>query len=122
MYEAGSEETQIGGVMNAAYGQLTYSNGGHEPPILYRKITGGCLELKADGITVGAFVDSEYAEATIELRQGDALLLLTDGLGEARNNPRMLGSGGLADILRSVYTSKFCLRVVCRVRIGHSIH
>lgn len=89
------------GVMNAADGQLIYSNGGHEPPILYRKITGECLELKADGIIVGAFAGSEYAEATIELRQGDALLLFTDGLSEARNNSRMLGSGGLADILVS---------------------
>lgn len=87
------------GVLNAATSRLTYSNGGHERPILYRSGTGERLELNTDGIVVGAFPSQEYAEATVDLRQGDILLLYTDGLSEARNSSGMLGPEGLGDIL-----------------------
>ena len=64
--------------------KLTFTNAGHNPPLLVRS-NGECLRLEAGGPLVGAFPGSRYAQQEIQLRQGDKLLLFTDGLTEARN-------------------------------------
>ena len=45
--------------------------------------------------------DAEYEEFSAEIRQGDCLLLFSDGAVEIKNaDGRMLGTEGLIDILR----------------------
>jgi len=66
-----------------ASGQVEIGNAGHCPPLLVR--AGGVTSLAATGLPVGMFCTAEYAVSRLTLASGDALVLYTDGLTEARN-------------------------------------
>jgi len=64
--------------------QLTYVNGGHNAPMLFR--AGGEIErLTEGGMVVGLMPDVTYRQATVTLRPGDLLVAFTDGISEAMN-------------------------------------
>ena len=63
---------------------LTFTNAGHNPPILMRR-DGECIHLDDGGPVIGAFTDSNYTQREIKFYEGDKLLLFTDGVTEARN-------------------------------------
>ena len=69
-------------VVNIHDRTLTFTNAGHNPPLLARS-SGECVRLDAGGSVLGAFPKHSFAEEQIELRAGDRLLLFTDGLTEA---------------------------------------
>ena len=71
-------------VFDPATGVLTYSNGGHNPPLLRR--AHGHVEMltSAAGLVLGMFPAS-YDEDTVQLAPGDTLVLYTDGVTEAFN-------------------------------------
>ncbi len=67
---------------------LTYTNAGHNPPLLLRRdLDGRCFveKLETGGTVLGLFKDSEYQDSEIQLTPGDVLVAFTDGLIEARN-------------------------------------
>jgi sigma-B regulation protein RsbU (phosphoserine phosphatase) len=73
------------GVLNTKTGALHYSNGGHPSPYLLRP-DGLPEPLPAvGGPIVGMLDDNEYDTGKFMLRKGDALLLYTDGVTEARD-------------------------------------
>jgi sigma-B regulation protein RsbU (phosphoserine phosphatase) len=72
------------GVFNAATRELTYTNAGHLPPVLFR--ADGLQRLQAGGTVVGIFPDAQFEEATVRLESGDVFLAFTDGLTEPENN------------------------------------
>ncbi len=75
---------------------LTYCNGGHPPPLLFRK--GGVTELKAGGIIPGVVKGSRYLQETITLESGDLLAAFTDGFTEVFDgNDLELGEARLAE-------------------------
>ena len=85
-----TEETKFAtffyGALQSEEGQtiLSYANGGHDPPVLFRKgAAPGFLE--TTGLLLGVFGSSEYEEVSLELAPGDVLLLYTDGITEAFN-------------------------------------
>jgi sigma-B regulation protein RsbU (phosphoserine phosphatase) len=57
------------------------------------------VELKHEGQLAGIFPDLTYNQRNIRLEPGDALLLYTDGLADARHNGLVLGSSGIASLL-----------------------
>ena len=63
---------------------LTFTNAGHNPPILMRP-NGECIRLEDGGRVIGAFTDSNYTQRQVKFNDGDKLLLFTDGVTEARN-------------------------------------
>ena len=63
---------------------LSYANGGHDPPVIFRKGEAPAF-LETTGLLLGAFGNSEYEEASMELASGDVLLFYTDGITEAFN-------------------------------------
>lgn len=63
---------------------LTFTNAGHNPPILMRR-DGECVRLEDGGRVIGAFTDSNYTQGRIKFYEGDKLLLFTDGVTETRN-------------------------------------
>ncbi|NDJ85054.1 MAG: SpoIIE family protein phosphatase [Chloroflexi bacterium] len=75
------------GVLDTRTGEVTYSNGGHNPPILMRKRTPDePAMVAADGPALGAFPGVTYTEGRIALAPGDVLAVYTDGITEAINS------------------------------------
>jgi sigma-B regulation protein RsbU (phosphoserine phosphatase) len=64
--------------------KLTYSNGGHLPPLLL-SADGTVRRLDCGGSVVGLLEDLEYEEGTVQLESGDLLIAFTDGLTEPEN-------------------------------------
>ena len=63
---------------------LSFSNAGHNFPIL-RSAQGQCRYLEQGGIPLGIQPGFLYPHAETSLQPGDALLLYTDGITDARN-------------------------------------
>jgi serine phosphatase RsbU (regulator of sigma subunit)/pSer/pThr/pTyr-binding forkhead associated (FHA) protein len=64
-------------------GTLTYSNGGHNAPILVTR--DGIRRLEAGGIVLGLFDHASYDEETLLLAAGDFIVAFSDGVSEALN-------------------------------------
>jgi len=64
-------------------GDVEISNAGHPPPLVIG--AGEIVRVDATGLPVGMFCNERFASRTVHLDPGDALLLYTDGLIEARN-------------------------------------
>lgn len=79
-------------------GLLTFSNGGHNPPL---RMTGGgaVAELaRMPGIALAAMPDMPFTERSIQLDTGDMVVLFTDGVTEAFNNhDQMYGDAQLLE-------------------------
>jgi sigma-B regulation protein RsbU (phosphoserine phosphatase) len=70
--------------LDAARGEITYANAGHNPPLLARA-DGRVEALRSSGTVLGVFPDTEYRAVSLPLEKDDRLLLYTDGITEARN-------------------------------------
>jgi serine phosphatase RsbU (regulator of sigma subunit) len=70
--------------LDVATRKLTFTNAGHNPPMLVRR-NGECIRLDEGGPVIGAFPGSIFTQREIQLYEGDKLLLFTDGVTEARN-------------------------------------
>lgn len=64
--------------------RLSFSNAGHNYPIL-RSARGACRFLDQGGIPLGIEPAHAYASSETTLQPGDALLMYTDGITDARN-------------------------------------
>lgn len=83
-------------------GILAYANAGHNPPLIFREGMRACMELDAEGLILGIKRDVSFEEKNIALRQGDVVLLYTDGIIESQNpQGDFFGTGRLCDILTS---------------------
>ncbi len=65
---------------------LTFINAGHNQPILRRK-SGVIERLDAGGLPLGIKADAPYETGMVTLEAGDWLLVFTDGVVEAINEP-----------------------------------
>jgi serine phosphatase RsbU (regulator of sigma subunit) len=87
------------GVVDAATGTFTYSNAGHNPPILVRD--DGTIERLGEGgpALCRLFAEEPHASAAVPLRPGDRLVLFTDGASEARRAGEDFGEERLAEVV-----------------------
>lgn len=93
--------TAFYGVVNTRTHTLTFTNAGHNPPLLMHG-DGECIRLDAGGGVLGGFPDSRYAQGQIELTAGDRLLLFTDGLTETVDaGGEQFGEERLIQLLRN---------------------
>jgi hypothetical protein len=69
--------------IDPASGRMRYLNAGHNPPFVLR--ASGIESLPASAIPLGMMEGTAYAESELMLRDGDALVIYSDGLTEARN-------------------------------------
>ncbi|MGY6277824.1 PAS domain S-box protein [Methylomonas sp. MgM2] len=74
--------------MDLARQQITYSNAGHPPPLLFNRFTGKFMELDTDGLIVGVVPHVDFEQKNVRLTEGDIILLYTDGIIEAENPDR----------------------------------
>jgi serine phosphatase RsbU (regulator of sigma subunit) len=68
-------------VLDAATGQITFANAGHDVP--YVRTADGVAELRAKGMPLGLMAGMTYEEKAFTFRPGDCALLHSDGLSEA---------------------------------------
>jgi phosphoserine phosphatase RsbU/P len=81
-------------------GQLSYTNAGHPPPLLYRTSGDSFLELDAEGLILGVKKEVDFEERSLKVEQGDLLLLYTDGIIEAEGpGGELFGARRLKTIL-----------------------
>jgi sigma-B regulation protein RsbU (phosphoserine phosphatase) len=80
--------------------RLTYSNGGHLPPLVISK-DGSVRQLEVGGAVVGLLDGLEYEEATVQLEPGDLLVAYTDGLTEPEKNGEDFGEQRLMEYVRA---------------------
>ncbi len=71
------------GQFNPVTRVLTYTNGGHNAPMLIRRDE--VLRLEVGGPPVGLFRPAQYEQAELQLTPGDLMILYTDGISEAEN-------------------------------------
>lgn len=74
--------TAVYGVLDTGTGRFTYTNAGHNPPIVVR-MDGTIEELNRGGPAMGVFEEATYEEAVVDLHSGDSLVLYTDGVVES---------------------------------------
>ena len=79
---------------------LTYSNGGHLPPLILSK-DGTVQRLECGGAVVGLLDNLVYEQATVELRDGDLLVVYSDGLTEPEQGDEEFGEDRLRDFVRA---------------------
>ena len=87
------------GIYDGRSHHLTYSNGGHLPPILIGK-DGAIRRLEAGGTVVGLFDNMSYDEGAVEMHPGEIFLAYSDGVTEPENDFGEFGEQRLIDLVR----------------------
>lgn len=86
------------GIYDGRLHRLTYSNGGHLPPILIG-IDGKVRRLEAGGTVVGLFDNMTYDEGCVDMRPGEIFLAYSDGVTEPENEFGEFGEERLIDLV-----------------------
>jgi len=85
-------------MVDSARRMIRYVNAGHNPPLLISG-AGRIQTLTEGGLLFGVVQDTRYREGVLPIRQGDVLLMYTDGVSEAMNSAgEEYGEKRLADI------------------------
>jgi CHASE2 domain-containing sensor protein len=113
------------GALDPVARRLSYSNAGHNPPLVVRK-NGGIEELSAGGLILGVFPLAEYEEASVDLNPGDVVVLFTDGVTEAESRSGLYGDERLHELLRREHggSAAAIAEAICRDvdRFSHGLH
>ncbi len=90
--------TTFYGVFNYQTGELSYANGGHNPP--YRLSPRGQAKplARTGGVALGVMEGLKYTSKTLMLEPGESLLLYTDGITEAMDQADALYGEGRLEI------------------------
>jgi len=77
--------TAFYGILDATNKTLSYTNAGHNPPLLLDK-DGNAKFIDKGSLPLGMFKDTRYHEYYLTTEPGDVLVLYTDGVTEAQNS------------------------------------
>ena len=78
--------------INLQTGQVTYTNAGHNPPLI-KRASGDVEEvLDRHGPVLAIDEDMIYEQSSVKLARGDVLLVFTDGVTEAMDSDEILYS------------------------------
>src|SRR5581483_5256831 len=78
--------------------KLTYSNGGHLPPIILGE-NGSLRRLDRGGTVVGLFDHCHYEESSVQLKRGEIFLAYSDGVTEPENEFGEFGEERLIELV-----------------------
>ncbi len=93
--------TAFYGILDAANRTLSYSNAGHNPPLLINE-KGEPRFIERGGLPLGMFRETRYYEYFLSLEPGEMLVLYTDGATEALNPAgEEFGRDRLAEVVKS---------------------
>jgi sigma-B regulation protein RsbU (phosphoserine phosphatase) len=105
------------GVYDGHERKLTYSNGGHLPPIILAE-DGSLRRLERGGTVIGLFDHRSYEEGSVALRQGELFLAYSDGVTEPENDFGEFGEQRLIDLVwenRNLPLKRICEAVTAAV-------
>jgi len=89
------------GILNPERQEFRYCNAGEEPGLLFSN--GRFTKLDTGSCPLGAWLDSEYIEKKIVLKNQDIICIYTDGIVEARNSKgQAFGEERFKTLLRRV--------------------
>jgi sigma-B regulation protein RsbU (phosphoserine phosphatase) len=88
------------GIYDGRSHRLTYSNGGHLPPILIGD-DGAVRRLEAGGTVIGLFDNMTYDEGAVEMHPGEVFIAYSDGITEPENEFGEFGEERLIDLVRA---------------------
>jgi len=80
--------------------RVTVSCGGHPMPLILRS-DGSVHSVGTPGTLLGLVPDPDLADDVAELEAGDAIVLYTDGVSEARSDEGLFGEERLVELLQS---------------------
>ena len=99
--DPGNYVTAVYGVLDARNHIFTFSNCGHNPPILLRADRSVEL-LREGGQILGVTKDAEYEERAMVINPGDIIVLYTDGVTEVfDDNGREYGVDRLVEVIKA---------------------
>jgi phosphoserine phosphatase RsbU/P len=87
------------GVYDGRSHRLTYSNGGHLPPLLISKY-GTLRRLERGGTVIGLFDNMRYEEGQVEMHPEEIFVAYSDGVTEPENDFGEFGEERLIDLVR----------------------
>jgi phosphoserine phosphatase RsbU/P len=87
------------GIYDGRSHRLTYSNGGHLPPVLIGE-DGSIRRLEAGGTVVGLFDNISYDEGSVQMSTGEIFVAYSDGVTEPENDFGEFGEQRLIDLVR----------------------
>jgi len=87
------------GIYDGRSHRLTYSNGGHLPPILVSD-DGTVRRLESGGTVIGLFDNMTYEEGAVEMQPGEIFVAYSDGVTEPENDFGEFGEQRLIDLVR----------------------
>jgi sigma-B regulation protein RsbU (phosphoserine phosphatase) len=97
----GNYVTAVYGVLDRRNHVFSYSNAGHNWPVLIRP-DDTIQYLDTGGLLLGAYPAVQYEETHVKLDRGDILVFFTDGVTEARDaEGREFGLARLEDLVKS---------------------
>jgi sigma-B regulation protein RsbU (phosphoserine phosphatase) len=102
LYESTPSEkyaTLFLGVYDGSTRTISYSNGGHLPPIILGQ-DGSIRRLQAGGMVVGLFDNQSFDEGSAPMTPGDIFLAYSDGVTEPENDFGEFGESRLIDLVR----------------------
>lgn len=90
------------GRLDVATGEVEYVNAGHTPPLWLR--ADGVDELGDSDLLLGVVSNAQFTNRNLQLAPGDALVLFTDGVTEARSDDGVdLGSTPIASAIQRLH-------------------
>lgn len=80
------------GILDLKTGELSFSNAGHNPPLILGANGESRFVTLPDGLVLGVMPEAEYRDDTVCLEPGDMIVTYTDGVTEAMSPDRVLYS------------------------------
>lgn len=101
--EAGMFVTSFAGIVNIKTGKFTYTNAGHNPPLIYRKSENEYSFIdQPKGFVLGGMPNQKYIKKETTVSPEDTIFLYTDGVTESMNTDgKLFGEKQLEQVLNN---------------------
>jgi sigma-B regulation protein RsbU (phosphoserine phosphatase) len=108
-------------VLNNKSNTVKYTGAGDLPVILFSASSREIKKIKSNGMLLGFAEDGNYEDITIEMRLGDCLFLVTDGIIETRNaGGEQFGAKKLDEVLKNISSGGNPLEIIKKEFINYT--
>lgn len=92
--------TMLYGVYDTARHTFTYASAGHEPGFYYHFVKNSFEDLTAKGLVLGVDPDVTYHQYQKQVKPGDMIVLLSDGVTESRTEEGFIDRSDITDLIQ----------------------